>query len=218
MMTMTRKSASKRGPAERRKAGTGRERGLTLLEVMVAVTLFAVLFVGVWQFSGVFVDSLRSNQVAADVDFAMHRTFERVSEELKESGVDDSGTDRVTSHPITATTVLPSITFQRRVDFTGVPADDWSTPITYALAASPGEIPTNAIDDDDDGLVDEQQLVRVQDGATEILATNVMQLTFSRPIGEYRIDFQMTIRRSVRLDTQFLTRVLSGTVGLRNKE
>lgn len=194
------------------------ETGFTLLEVMVAVVLFAAVFVGIWEFSGVFVEALHSSQVAADVDFAAQRTFDRISEDLKESGVDDNGTDRLTSHPITATTVASAITFQRRIDFTGDPALDWSTPINFSLVASTGENPTNAVDDDGDGLVDEQQLVRIQDGVAEILAIDVVQLSFTRPIGEFRVDFQLTLQRPIRLDTQFLSRVVSGTIALRNKE
>ncbi len=193
------------------------EDGFTLLEIAVALALFASLFVGAWQVVGLCATSLHSSQVAAELDTTIQKIYSRISSELRESGTDDGGGEHFTSHPLVATTVASTLTFQTRIDFTGNPMADWGTPITYALVAEPGEIPANAVDDDGDGVVDEQRLVRTQDGETVVLAERITQLLFSRRAGEFKVDFQVTVTRAVGSDPTLVTRVLTATVALENK-
>lgn len=191
--------------------------GFTLLELAVVVVLFASLFAGVWQLVGLCTTSLHSSQVAAELDTTVQTIYNRVSADLRESGTDDGGGEHFTSHPLIATTVSSTLTFQKRIDLTGNPMVDWGTPITYALTAEPGEIPANAVDDDGDGVVDEQRLTRTQDGVTVVIAERITRFLFSRQAGEFKVDFQVTVRRAFGPDKTPVTRVLTATVALANK-
>ncbi len=191
--------------------------GFTLLELAVVIVLFASLFAGLWQIVGLCARSLHSSQVAAELDTTVQTIYNRISADLRESGTDDDGGEHFTSHPLTETTLSSTLTFQRRIDFTGNPLVDWGTPITYALVAEPGEIPANAVDDDGDGVVDEQRLTRTQDGVTVVIADRITWFLFSRQAGEFKVDFQVTVRRAFGPDKAPVARVLTATVALANK-
>lgn len=123
-------------------------------------------------------------------------------------------TDYVLSHPSFETTTAPAFTFQIRTGFAG-DATDWSTPITFGLAPSPGEIPGDGTDNDGDGQTDEQQLVRTQNGVTDALADGVMGLTFTRDQGENSIQLTLTLARTSG-SSEYLSHILTTRVGMRN--
>ena len=116
-----------------------------------------------------------------------------------------------------------------RIDFTGDPALDWSNLISYALEASAGENPNNGLDDDNDGVVDEQLLVRMEDlngngvinagdsASRVVLADRVTALTFTRVAGEFQITLQASVSRSITRDLQLMNRSVTATVALQNK-
>jgi type II secretory pathway component PulJ len=101
-------------------------------------------------------------------------------------------TDYVLSHTGFETTTTSALEFQARSSFLGGP-EDWSTPITFALLPSTGEMPS---DNDGDGQVDEQRLVRTQDGVTETIADGLAGLSFTHNAGESSIILTLTLART----------------------
>ena len=202
-----------------------RAKGFTLLEITVATVLLSLVFVVTWETLGVYADSLHTVHVAAELESTIQRISNRMLEEVRESG-----TEHVTSHPSTDDTSSDSITFQMRIDFTGDPALDWSNLIKYELEASPGETPDNALDDDNDGVVDEQRMVRWEDlngdGLFDqndnkvVLADRVTVLTFTRnaSVSQFQITFQASVSRSITKGLELLTRTINATVALQNRE
>jgi len=190
--------------------------GYTLLEVAIAVLLFLLFFSAIWRLLDRSSAAMNHGIRAASQDSVQRKIVERLSEELRDSGDDSGGADHVLSHPGGATTASSTLSFQRRIAFAGTAAD-WGAPITYALAPSPGETPGNGSDDDGDGLVDEQQLTRNQNGQTLIIADGITSLTFTRNAGEYKVDFAVTIPRILDRDRPPVVRTLNATVALRNR-
>jgi len=131
------------------------------------------------------------------MDQTFRQSLRAITNELRDSGFGDDGTDHVTSHPAVQTVSTDRVIFQRRMAFEGTPAD-WSTPITFELVGSPGENAGNGIDDDNDGTVDERRLARTQDGATTILADGFDVMNITRQLGENWLQVTLGSSRSLR--------------------
>ena len=191
--------------------------GFTLIEMTVVAALFVIVFSAIWQTFGNASAVISASLWETDLDTALRKVVVRLAEELVDSGLDTDGTDYVTSHPATATTTLPFITVQKRVALTGDPAADWSTPITFALGASPGETAGNSIDDDGDGLIDEQCLIRTQDAVSRMVADGVTGFSVSRNAGENLITIQLSMSRPSNPGMTPLSRTVSTTMAFRNR-
>ena len=169
-----------------------RQAGVSLLEVSIAALIGLVVLSAAWQiFSGV-AEGSRSGVLGSSAQMHSRRCLDRMHEELSASGSDFAGTNRVSSHPLNVLTQSPSVTFQMREDLLELESD-WSTQVRYELQPEAGEDPANGGDDDGDGIIDEQNLVRVQDGVGVVLSTNIIGINFARQIGAYTIDVTMTI-------------------------
>ena len=193
------------------------QRGMTLIEMAVVVVLFVVVFSAIWQTFGNASTVIRTSIWETDLDTGMRKVIVRMTEELVDTGTDTDGTDYVTSHPSTATTSISSVTFQKRIALTGDPLIDWSTSISFALGDAPGEISGNAVDDDEDGLVDEQALVRSQNGVDWLLVDGVTALTVTRNIGENYITIQLTMARPGNPGMPPLFRSMTTSIAFRNR-
>ena len=192
-----------------------KNRGFSLVELVIAMGVLMVLIIGVSYMIRDSANAVQHGFGNADLDGAMRRLSDRITEELKDSG-ESNGVNHVLSHPNNANTTSTTLNFQRRVAFDGVAAD-WSTPIIYSLVVSPGENPGNGVDDDDDGVVDEQQVIRTQNGQSVIIADGITGLTFTRNAGEYKIDFVLSASRSLKRGEDPVTRTSNFTVAFRNK-
>jgi len=185
-----------------------------LIEVAIAVALFSVVTLVVWNIVGRTGRAVRTGFTAAEIDTTLRRAVDRVQEDLRVSGSAGDGTDHVSSHPITSLTSAAAITFRKR---TGVEDTEWGAPITYGLGTSLGEVADNGVDDDGDGVVDERTLVRSQGTEAIVIADNLTAAVFTRPRGEYRVDIRFTVARFVPDDNALASRTVNSTVALRNK-
>lgn len=147
-----------------------RNAGFTVVEVVLAVFLFAVVSGVIVQFSGSGSGAYSTGVTIADLDARNARALERIVREISAASVatldppDPAGGDR--------------IEFQRPVGEDGA-AVVWSDPVRYTVELAPGEL-LNGLDDDDNGLIDDGVLVRTENpGADErrtILARGVGRL------------------------------------------
>ncbi len=195
-----------------------KQAGFTLIEVIAVLSLLVVIFLTTWN---TFREATAEVQVSiweTDLDADLRKSIFRISGELKDSGSDTDGTDYVISHPRAEFTELPSVMFQKRLALSGVPADDWSSEITYQLADAPGEDGNNGIDDDGDGIVDERTLVRIQDDVETVIANGVSSFVITRNAGDDFLTIQVTIARPNINDLPHLSRTLATTVALRNRD
>jgi type II secretory pathway pseudopilin PulG len=201
-------------------------RGFTLVEV----TVVTAIFIGLMYVISTVLDSnakaTRFDVASNDAANVTRRLVRQLCAELVNSGSDDdtdfmtptraagSGTDSDTGELL----AVNSITFQVRSGVTGDPATDWGPAITYALQAEEGETAGNDVDDDKDGLTDEQALVRTQGGATVVLARNVLAFEIKRAAGSDAIQVLITTGRAYELaaDPDPVTRSADTTVYVRN--
>lgn len=148
-----------------------RRRGMTLLEVMISLTIFATAMAGVVMSLGMGGKAYSQSAIHNRLYGKAGRTMQRLVRELGPAvsasiqPADPEGGDR--------------IQFQSVVDSVGgAPVLGEAT--RYVLELDPLEV-NNGLDDDGDGLVDERVLVRLTDpsGANEkriILLRNVREL------------------------------------------
>jgi hypothetical protein len=182
----------------------------------IATGLLGIAMVGIWQLFGKTSDAAKFGLWSTDLDRTVRLLFDRFLTEVKESGTDELGGDHVVSHPRSQNNSKTKIDFQMRQDFDGG-ADDWSSTVTYELAPSQGETPGNGIDDDDDGLVDEQQFVRKQDAETVALAEGVLSFQVTRVANEDKLNLTVRVARPVLGGGQPMERLLTAVVALRNR-
>lgn len=192
-----------------------RSRGFTLLEMTVSVSILVVIL-GAAMYTLVNASTeVRAGVWETDLDMSARRVMNRLAEEITSTGRDIDGTNYVMSHLPGATTTAASFTFHRRV---GVANDgtDWSTEITFSLADAPGEDSDNGIDDDGDGAVDEQLLVRTQDGEEKIIVDGVTAFTVTRNSGDNFVTIGLTLARPNRIGMTALERTTTTSVRFRN--
>ena len=206
---------------DRRLTATARNDGFTLLEITVSTVILVMVFLITWETFAQLTQSTLLDLSSNELDASLRRTLNLVSEEAAESGQDVLGVDRVYSHlKGPDRTELDFIQFDRRLSFTGDPVADWSSMITFRLVELPGEDPGNGGDDDNDGLVDEQQLVRIQDGVPDrIVLHNIQDIKFTREPWTNFITVEATVQRNIQgSDEQMtFTRQLTRTFALRNR-
>lgn len=194
------------------------ERGLTLIEMSVVVALFSLAFMTIWQAFDVTTSEAANGVSSASLDAALRKCMARLAEDIVSTGVDPDGTEYLLSHPRAQTTTADAIRFQSRIGLDGT-VDDWSVPVTYLLTDSPGEDSSNAVDDDGDGLVDEQMLQRVSEEVlgddTITIADGILGVTFVRDADTDVIQITVTAGRPTTAGP--LIRSLGTRVTLRNR-
>ncbi len=195
-----------------------RDDGFTLVEVIAVLSLLIVISLTTWNTFRSATTEVQISIWETDLDASLRKAILRIAGELADSGNDVDGTEYVVSHPRTASTSLDSVDFHQRIALTSVPATDWGTTVSYQLFDSPGEVNGNGIDDNNNGMVDEQMLVRIQDGQEVVIASGVSSFAVIRNSGEDFVTVQLTIVRPNVNDMPQLTRTLATTVALRNRE
>jgi hypothetical protein len=188
---------------------------MSLLELVIAVSLGGVLMFGAWALFSDTSDVVQLNVWSLGMDTSIRTIGDRFAEELKDTGEDPGGTEYVTSHPKGESTTINSVEFRRRIAFNG-DAADWGTAIKFQLAPYTNENPTNQIDDDGDGVVDEQQLVREQDGAITPIAHDITFLEFRRVQDSAGISFRIDITRRPAVGQDAATRSRGAFIAFRN--
>lgn len=173
--------------------------GFSVLELVIAAAvLSAIMLVITTAVSETLVAS-RRDIAYAEASREARAALQQLVRELSQSGVHEGGLDHVLSPARNTTTVNGTVVeFQRRIGISGTETSDWegytttgaitaspNTRIRYDLAASPGEIAGNSIDDDRDGLVDEQTLRRrLRSGTSDVGPVVVL----SESVTLFRVD------------------------------
>lgn len=136
--------------------GRSKRSAFTLVEVVVCLTLLAVIMgvVGAFQLSSQ--RAVRTEVTRADIEMRSRRTMQLALREL--TGV---ASTMLTPDPSTAFGT-DTITYQKPVGVDNVGNILWSNLNRLALQMDAGET-DNGLDDDGDGLVDERRLVLTRD-------------------------------------------------------
>lgn len=198
---------------------SGHERGFTMLEMVVATSIFAIAFVLVGSALQRSTEDVNGALQSGELDASLRRVVLQISHELQNSGF-ANGIDYVISHPQGATTQLKTVQFRVRSDIEGLDSD-WELPVSYKLAAFGNEIPGDGLDNDSDGITDERALYRVEEreGAADrvtVVCDNVMALSFSRNDGDDYVTFSITIAR-LGADRKSFTRTVVTSVAFLNR-
>ncbi len=191
---------------------------ITLIEVVVStgVLLLLMALLGSMVVESAAQSSYDLN--AASLDQQGCDLVQRLTRELSDAG-GDAGGDYLTTHPRATGGTSANVVFQQRLALTNQ-ASDWGPSIEYLLQPESGEDPSDRVDNDGDGLVDEQNLARVQGGSTITLARNVTSLSFARAAGSDALSLSLTLARSGKLGAErtVLQRQFDTVVKIRNRE
>lgn len=125
--------------------------GMTLLEVVMAMTLFAAFASSVFLALDLSSSSYRTETLAARLDATARETLDELCERLRGADYDSI------TPPVLKPGSASSIDFQRARGFAGG-AVSWGPTERLALEAEAGEL-DDGLDNDGDGLVDEGDLV-----------------------------------------------------------
>ncbi|OGX15703.1 MAG: hypothetical protein A2166_02945 [Omnitrophica WOR_2 bacterium RBG_13_41_10] len=136
-------------------------KGFTLIEILVAVSIFSILIFAVFAVMDVGRSAWFTADVSAELRQELIKTFTRMERELKETA--PAQTD------LSSNSSSPSLTFSVPQDNDGdgtilnsTGNVEWSGSITYALNTN-------------------NQITRTASGVTTILANNITALLFTRP-------------------------------------
>lgn len=196
------------------------QAGFTLVELFVSTVLVAVAFTVAW---GAFVEANEESDMTVHsigLDVMLRATLDKVAEELTDSGTDLEGNEYVLSHPKdVAEMTKKNIQFRRRLGFSGDKTLDWSPPVEFLMLPSPGETPGNGTDDDGDGVVDENRLVRVQGGQERTVSDDIIDVQFTREANGDIVTVTVTGARGITRSgrTKRIERSLSRTIVLANR-
>lgn len=176
-------------------------QGLTLVEVVISLGILLGIMLVVTATVGETASLTAQENAFADAARETRGLLQQVVRELSDSGFHAAGLDHVVVPGRGVTTANgSSLDFQRRIALSGVETTDWegytsSVPVTtapnvrivYDLTAAPGELPGNGVDEDRDGLVDEQRLRRRRMQGTNPL-TGSQSVILSEAVTLFRVD------------------------------
>ena len=146
--------------------------GFTLVESLIAVTLLAVLFLAVAQTSSRASDAFEEGSTENTLSRTLHRSLDRIASAIEFS--DATILDVALASPLGA----DQVAFRTPRAFVGTEVE-WEN-IQILLELEPGEL-DDGVDNDGDGLIDEQRIVRVDypgtpDERRVVLASGVAEL------------------------------------------
>ncbi|GIW71158.1 MAG: hypothetical protein KatS3mg102_0700 [Planctomycetota bacterium] len=184
---------------------TGRERGVTLLEVMVTSAVLGILVL-----TGI--GALRSTLVATEEYLTVAAQQERARAalamllaELRQSGRNDPDRDDDSNLALAVSTPdddpkspdpYDTVGFRRVIGHEPDGSPQWGPPITFFAELEPGEGTRRDGDDDDgDGLVDELRLRRLDSATGELVTvlTGIRRLVFALAEGGSRLDVTLEV-------------------------
>lgn len=146
--------------------------GFTLVESLIAVTLLAVLFLAVAQTSSRASDAFEEGSTENTLSRTLHRSLDRIASAIEFSDA------TILDAPLASPQGSDQVAFRTPRDFVGTEVD-WED-IRILLELEPGEL-DDGVDNDGDGLIDEQRIVRVDfpgtpDERRVVLASGVAEL------------------------------------------
>jgi prepilin-type N-terminal cleavage/methylation domain-containing protein len=151
-----------------------RRAGFTLIELLMSIGVMGLILTALAQVEMRSNAQSKSMQAREQAEGRARRVLDRIADELTGVGhsliFPDPSTNFGTS----------SMTYQRASGVTNAGVVTWETPSRLELQLEPGEL-DNGLDDDGDGLVDEQQLVFTRNfgmanAQTVVLCTGIPKL------------------------------------------
>lgn len=171
-------------------------RGYTLLEVVVSAAILMMILIVVTTTLDQTATVARFDQSQNEASTAARRIMGQMTRELADAG-GSNGIDHTSPDRATGASVGTAVIFKQRREITGVDATDWpGEQITYRLQDDPQDTAGNGLDDDKDGVIDERQLVRLQNGTpTLVLDPSVTLFRIDRPVGSDVLTITLEVSR-----------------------
>lgn len=147
--------------------------GFTLVEALISVTMLAVLFLAVLQTSSRASDAFDEGGVEHELWTRAQRALERIATEV------ELASPAILAADVTSDLGAKAVQFRVPTGFAGGLVQ-WSGEIRIALELEPDEL-DDGLDNDGDGFIDEQRIVRTNDfGSADeqriVLASGVAEL------------------------------------------
>lgn len=150
------------------KGQSTKEKGYTLLEILIATTIFAILLSMVYQLLASSQASYDASTGRSEMQVKARRILDDMVKELRLSGA-------------SACILLSSssIQFSKNVGYTS-PSITWGDQTTYTLQYDTDDT-NNGVDDNKNGYTDEQIITKQAGGVTTVIARNIKEggLTFA---------------------------------------
>ena len=135
--------------------------GFTLLEVMIAVTIFAVVVGSIFMVAGAATKAIEVKEGLTYMRLRIGILTEDLTAEIKDTSVDDPSSEFSLADMAEA----DQLTFKKVTGWQGS-APEWGELVTLRLDPAPGETLADGIDNNKNGLVDERVCV-AQEGTGE---------------------------------------------------
>lgn len=143
----------------RRPTNAKRRAGVTLLELMISLTILAVVIGALSAATLSAQSAFKLTAARSELEYDARRTVDRIAEELRTAG--SAGLSPEPLAPLGSS----SLQFQRNGGWIDG-AIDWSLPLQISLEEAP-EDPANGVDDDGDGMIDDRRVVWTRDAGQE---------------------------------------------------
>lgn len=137
-----------------------RQGGVTLLELLIAAAILAVIGAMMMSILLTTSNTYNSEVSAVTLDQNGRWAMDRITEDVRGAVA--------STRQIVVTGADTSVTFRPNVGYFGG-ALQLGNPITYKVQLMPGEI-DDGLDNNGNGLIDERQLVRIQNGVTTAIS------------------------------------------------
>lgn len=207
-------------------------RGMTLLEVMISLVVITLVIMTTVLVMHTTSDHMRFEMVVSDQQNRTRAALDKMMEELRRMPVStpadvfdtNTGTDTNTTVATTdsASDLANGVRFYMPTYNTSTLSIDNGVPVTYQWEASPRENQTNGIDDDGNGLLDEDdgRIIRVDNTGTTVLLNNVPRTGFLIAKSGRRLQVRVAQKNNTPLQTgegtTISTAVTHNTYCLRN--
>jgi len=139
--------------------------GVSLMELMIAIVIVAILTVMTYVLLFASIQSFSAGVTAAALNGQARDLLERLFAEIVDAGI--------SSLQPPFPNGSSSLTFQRNLGYSAG-ALTFDTPATLSFAYAPGEA-NDGIDNNNDGRIDEGRLMRIKDGDTVVLSNDLAE-------------------------------------------
>ncbi len=136
--------------------------GFTLLEIVIVFAVTLILCAAVYGLAGTGGAALSSSSIQSDLDNSLRQGVESMISEVGQSGAGTFSPALPASLPGNS-----ALSFQKNLGYSGGTIT-WGPVITYQFEYEPGET-NNGLDDNNNGVVDEGILVRIEGSRRRVL-------------------------------------------------
>jgi prepilin-type N-terminal cleavage/methylation domain-containing protein len=196
-----------------------RRAGFSLIEVVIAAAILAGMIAVVFALLFSSSNEAAIQQAITHMDAQILEVMNRISQDIRNSGgsysfLDGKGVDTATktgdtffNAALTGNMAFhTSLSFGVNVGFSGGTGQPILSQVRYSWRPAVGELPDNGKDDNQDGFVDEGEILREEDSPTTGKSNAVICRNVSRQGLAFQFPSPVTPPRSVTINLELMSR------------